>query len=123
MGRNTCCYEGYHRLIMSNQTQEPSVALNSRTIAIVVGLITIIGATSAAFDKVHSYDLRLTRIEDSYVAIEAERKQLVNEIKSMNSDINLVNVNLKEIKVTLDLMLKQRSAPASTFGDFQYTEK
>ena len=93
---------------MSERIQDPGVNINAKNIALVVGIISIIGAASAVFDKIHSYDIRIHNIEQLETSKSTQYNQLSQDLRLLNSNINQINLEVKEVKVILDMLLSRQ---------------
>lgn len=92
---------------MNDHIQQPGIVLNSKTIGLMVGLITLLGAMFTVFDRVNSYDYRLRTIEATVESNEVRNKEstseLIREVKILNSRVAELTIAIHEIKVVNDV--------------------
>lgn len=83
-------------------TQQQGIHIKSTTIGMAVGIITIIGALFAVFDKVTSYEVRLDRVEYNEMLRSKELMTLAQEVKFLNVKITDLTIELREFRAIND---------------------
>lgn len=87
---------------MNQSPSDPGIHLNTRTIGLIVGIITIIGASFATFEKINSYEVRLNRVEYNESIRTQEMSLLAQELKLLNNKITDLTIELREFRAAND---------------------
>lgn len=82
---------------MQTPVNQTGVNVNSKTITTIVGVIAIITSLYYFFDRVNSYELRLSRVEYTDNLRSNEIQTLTGELKTLNSKLTELTIELKEI--------------------------
>lgn len=82
---------------MQTPVNQTGVNVNSKTITSIVGVIAIITSLYYFFDRVNSYELRLSRVEYTDNLRSNEIQTLTGELKTLNSKLTELTIELKEI--------------------------
>lgn len=80
--------------------QAPSsngLALNSKTISTIVGVLAIVSSLYYFFERVNSYELRLARVEIIDLQRSSEVQTLTSELKNLNIKLTDLTIELKEM--------------------------
>lgn len=83
---------------MSDHFQQGGIVLNSKTIPILVGVVTLLGAMFTVVDKINSVEHRMRAYEISEIDRKEKDANLINEIKILNLKLTDLTIELREMR-------------------------
>jgi len=83
---------------MQTQGHNNGVLINSKFITTTVGVITILASIYYFFDRINSYETRLSRVEYIETLRSNQTDALTDELKVLNSKLTELTIELRELK-------------------------
>lgn len=78
--------------------QEQSIAINSKTISAVLGLIALMTAVFTGISTVNGYAYRIEKLEADKILLSSSMDKLTQEISSLNAKIVDLTITLNRVQ-------------------------
>ena len=89
------------------QEPEKGFAINSKTLTTLVAILTIVGFLFVSVSKVNSWDSRISNLEQYRIESAENSKELLNELKMTNGNINNLRIDLEKTRVLVETNKKK----------------
>lgn len=89
------------------QEPEKGFVINSKTLTTLVAILTIVGFLFVSVSKVNSWDSRISNLEQYRIESAENSKELLNELKMTNGNINNLRIDLEKTRVLVETNKKK----------------